>query len=125
MAEKNHRIVLQRYPRCYVYIHYNPQKAKRGLWDVVYVGKGTRMRAWDDRNRSPAHARWLRDWQNLGFAPDEFVRIEFRKLTSKQAEKKEKELIAFYRRKGALLFNDGERAYDNKWLPDPQFGELR
>jgi len=60
----------------------------------------------------------------LGYAPDEFVRIEVRKLTSSEAEKKEQELIAFYRKKGSLLFNGGERPYDNKWLPEPGFGKL-
>lgn len=124
MTERNYQIVFQPYPRCYVYVHYHPQKAKQGVQEVVYVGKGTRGRAWDDRKRSPNHAQWLRDWQNQGFAPDEFVRIEFRKLTSKQAEKREQELIAFYRERGALLFNDGERTYENKWLPDPKFGKL-
>jgi len=58
------------------------------------------------------------------------VRIEFRKRTSEEAIKLERELLNFYRRNGVLLFNKERgykgpvRAYDNKWLQDPQFGKL-
>jgi len=45
--------------------------------------------------------------QNDGFSPDEFVRVEKRKLTSDQAFEFERELITFFREKGALLFNKG------------------
>jgi hypothetical protein len=97
----------------------------------VYVGKGTRARAWvDTRGKSLDHRRWLRDLQNQGFAPDEFVRIEKRRLTSEQANKFERELIAFYREKGVMLFNKEKgwkgpvRTYVNKWMPDPEFGKL-
>jgi len=126
MAERVIHFVLSRYPRCYVYTHRHPQREA----EVVYVGKGTRGRAWADTRRSPDHRRWLRDWQTLGFAPDEFVRIERRKLTSMEAAKQERELIAFYRQQGALLFNkcrSGKwhvRTYYNKWMPDPKFGKL-
>jgi len=126
MADRVIEIVLRPYPRCYVYIHHHPQRET----DVVYVGKGTRGRAWDDTNRSPEHRCWLRDIQNLGFAPDTFVRIERRKLTSDEAEREERALIAFYRRQGKLLFNKSRnkkrpvRRYQNKWMPDPKFGRL-
>jgi hypothetical protein len=68
--------------------------------------------------------------QNDGFSPDEFVRIEKRRLTSDQAIKFELELIAFYRKRGALLFNKEKgwtgpvRRYENKWMPDPAFGRM-
>ncbi|HEY2467838.1 MAG TPA: hypothetical protein VGI45_08350 [Terracidiphilus sp.] len=72
----------------------------------------------------------MRDLQNDGFSPDEFVRIERRRLTSDQAFQFECELIAQYRRNGALLFNkergncEPVRRYENKWMPDPRFGEM-
>jgi hypothetical protein len=84
----------------------------------------------DARLSSPDHRRWLRDLQNDGFSPDGFVRIEKRRLTSDQAFKFERELIAFYCEKGALLFNKEKgwsgpvRRYENKWMPDPKFGKM-
>jgi hypothetical protein len=68
--------------------------------------------------------------QYHGFTPDEYVRIEFRKRTSEEAIKLERQLLTFYRTKGVLLFNKERgykgpvRPYDNKWMPDPKFGEL-
>lgn len=135
MAERIIHFVLSPYPRWYVYVHYDPRKVRRGepgqVDHVVYVGKGTRARAWVDvRLSSPDHRRWLRDLQIEGFSPDEFVRIERRKLTSDQAIKTERELIAFYRSKGALLFNKEKgwrgcvRTYENRWMTDPAFGKL-
>jgi hypothetical protein len=135
MPEKVVHVVLRPYPRCYVYVHFDPRKVRpgdKGQFDhVVYVGKGTRARAWvDTRPCSRAHGLWLRDLQNHGFAPDEYVRIEFRRRTSEQARKLERELLAFYRSKGVLLFNNERgyngpvRPYDNKWMPDPRFGKL-
>ncbi len=84
----------------------------------------------DTRLSSPDHRRWLRDLQNEGVSPDEFVRIEKRKLTSDQALEFEGKLIAFYREKGDLLFNKEKgwtgpvRRYENKWMPDPAFGKI-
>jgi|SRR5580658_3443698 hypothetical protein len=135
MTEKVVPVVLRPFPRCYVYIHYDPRKVRPGdkgqIDHVVYVGKGTRARAWiDTRISSPSHRCWLRDLQSQGFAPDEFVRIEFRKRTSEQAKKLERQLLTFYRAKQVLLFNKERgyngpvRPYDNKWMPDPKFGKL-
>jgi hypothetical protein len=135
MTERVVHIVLSPYPRCYVYIHYDPRKVRRGevgqIDHVVYVGKGTRARAWvDTRLNSPDHRRWLRDLQNQGFAPDEFVRIEKRRLTSEEAIRFERDLIAFYREKGVLLFNKERgwngpvRTYESRWMPHPGFGKL-
>ena len=109
MAEKVIHVVLSPYPRWYVYIHYDPRLVQNGalggIDSVVYVGKGTRARAWVDmRLSSPDHRRWMRDLQNDGFSPDEFVRIEKRRLTSDQAFQVESGLISFYRKNGALLF---------------------
>jgi len=135
MPERLIHVVLSPYPRWYVYAHCDPRMVRKGesgqIDHVVYVGKGTRARAWvDARLNSPDHRRWLRDLQNDGFSPDEFVRIEKRKLTSDQAFEFERELIAFYREKGALLFNKEKgwsgpvRRYENKWMPDPGFGKM-
>jgi hypothetical protein len=135
MTEKVIHAVLRPYPRCYVYIHFDPRKVRPEDRDqidhVVYVGKGTRERAWVDRRiYSPAHRLWLRDLQYQGFAPDEYVRIEFRKLTEEEALELEQQLLKVYRDKGVLLFNREKgykgpvRTYDNKWIPDPAFGKL-
>lgn len=126
MTEKTIQLAFRPYPRCYVYIHFHPERET----EVVYVGKGTRGRAWDDTRRCPDHRRWLRDWQNLGYAPDQFVKVVKRKLTSREAELEERKLIASYRTHGATLFNKSSnkkwpvRTYYNKWLPDPKFGKL-
>jgi hypothetical protein len=135
VTERVIHLVLSPYPRWYVYVHYDPRKVRKGepgqVDHVVYVGKGTRARAWVDvRLSSPDHRRWLRDLQIEGFAPDEFVIIERRKLTSDRAIKAERELTAFYRAKGALLFNKEKgwsgpvRTYENRWMPDPAFGKM-
>jgi hypothetical protein len=135
MTERVIHFVLSPYPRWYVYVHYDPRKDRKGeaeqIDNVVYVGKGTRARAWVDvRLSSPDHRRWLRDLQNDGFSPDEFVRIEKRKLTSEQAFKFERQLIASYRERGVLLFNKEKgwsgpaRRYENRWMPDPAFGKM-
>lgn len=126
MAEKTIQFAFHPYRRCYVYIHFHPERET----EVVYVGKGTRGRAWDDARRCPDHRRWLRDWQNLGYAPDQFVKLVKRNLTSREAETEERKLIASYRNQGALLFNKSSnkkwpaRTYNNKWMPDPKFGKL-
>jgi len=68
--------------------------------------------------------------QYHGFTPDQYVRIEFRKLTSEEAIKLERQVLTFYRKKGVLLFNKERgyqgpvRTYDNKWMSDPKFVEL-
>jgi hypothetical protein len=135
MSETVIQVVLSPYPRWYVYVHYDPRTIRQGeseqIDNVVYVGKGTRARAWVDmRLSSPDHRRWLRDLQNEGFSPDQFVRIERRRLTPEQALNCERELVGFYRTKGALLFNKEKgwagtvRRYENNWMPDPAFGKM-
>jgi hypothetical protein len=135
MAEQIIRRPFRPYPRCYVYIHHDPRAVVLGTSErtdhVVYVGKGTRARAWvDTRGSSLDHRRWLRDLQILGFAPDEFVKIVKRKLTSEEASKFERELIAFHRNNGATLFNKERgwkgavRKYGNASAPEHEFGKL-
>lgn len=135
MSERVIHPILRPCPRWYVYVHYDPRRVRendpRQIDHVVYVGKGTRARAWvDTRPSSPDHGRWLRDLQNDGFSPDQFVRIEKRRLTPDEALRLERQLIAFYRQNGALLFNKERawsgptRQYENKWMPDPAFGKM-
>jgi hypothetical protein len=136
MAEMNIKAAIRPYPRCYVYIHFDPRKLQLGeplrVDHEVYVGKGTRARAWvDTRSYSPDRGRWLRDIRNQEFSRDRYVRIEFQARSSEEARKPEKSLIAFYRDKGALLFNKEKgwkgtvRIYQNKWFSDPEFGKLK
>jgi hypothetical protein len=62
------------------------------------------------------------EWQALGYSPDQFVKVVFRGLTPEQAEKKEKEVIAFHKKRGELLFNDqwnadNIREHRNRFFP--------
>jgi hypothetical protein len=119
MAGVSHRIVLRPYPTDYVYIHFHPERPN----EVVYVGRGSGCRAWCSDRRSKLHRLWMREWQAEGYSPDKFVRVEFDGLTPQQAEKREKQLIALYRKKGHLLFNGqlnkgNIRPHGNRFLPD-------
>jgi hypothetical protein len=136
MSERVYQVVLSPYSRCYVYVHFDPRKVrpddKSQIDHIVYVGKGTRERAWaDDRTNSSGHSLWLRDLQYQGFSPDQYVQIMSRNCTEEQALKTEQELLNLYRSKGVLLFNNEPgykgpvRNYQNKSLPEPTFGGLR
>ena len=59
------RVVLEPYPKYYVYIHFHP-KHPDDINYIVYVGKGTDSRAWSRRGRRNEHSHWMRDWQDLG-----------------------------------------------------------
>jgi hypothetical protein len=135
MTEQIIRAILRPYPRCYVYIHFDPRKVRPGdkeqIDHVVYVGEGTRERAWvDERTDSNGHSLWLRDLQYQGFSPDQYVSVKYRTRTKEQAVKLEKQLLQVYRKKGILLFNNERgytgpvRTYENKFMPDAAFGSL-
>jgi len=105
MTERKYRIRLLPYPKHYVYIHFHPDHPDDPSY-VMYVGKGTDDRAWSRRGtRSDDHWYQVRDWQNLGITPDQWVKIVRRKMTADQALRFEKQLIKFYLDKGASLFN--------------------
>jgi hypothetical protein len=119
MAEIQYNIALRSYPTDYSYEHFNPRQPSQ----VVYVGRGSGSRAWSSDQRSPAHLVWMREWQCLGFAPDEYVRIVVRKLTPQEAIEKEKQVLAHHAMKGCLRFNDAlnegpVRQHENKFFPD-------
>jgi hypothetical protein len=98
-------VALTPYPKHYVYIHFHPQHPD-DINYVVYVGKGTDGRAWSRRERQKDHSHWMRDWQDLGFTPDQYVKVVFRGLTAKQALNLEAQLIKLHLKKGCILFND-------------------
>jgi hypothetical protein len=123
MAGISHRIVLTQNPTDYVYVHVHPRRPA----EVVYVGRGSAGRAWSFARRSHDHLVWLREWQALGYTADQWVRILHRGLTPQQADKKEKEAIAFHKKLGHQLFNDllnkgKTRPHRNRSFPD---GPLR
>lgn len=65
----------------------------------------------------------MMEWQAQGYTPDQFVKIAARGLTPEQAEKREKQEIAFWLTKGHLLFNvqlnEGDvRPHSNRYFPD-------
>lgn len=106
-------------PTDYVYIHVHPQRTD----EVVYVGRGSGGRAWSSACRSQAHLVWMREWQALGYSPDQYVRIVSRGLTPQQAEKREQQLLAFHRKRGDQLFNKqlykgGTRQHQNRFHAD-------
>lgn len=104
MTEITYRMRYQPHPKHYVYIHFHPEHAGDEKY-VMYVGKGVDSRAWNRYHRLDDHRYWMRDWQNLGYTPDQFVKIVHRKLTAQDARKFEKDLIRYYLRKGCSLFN--------------------
>jgi hypothetical protein len=103
--EISRTVVLTPYPKHYVYIHVHPQHPD-DVNHVVYVGVGTDSRAWSRRERVKDHSHWMRDWQDLGYTPDQYVRVVARKLTKKQALEFEAKLIQWHLKKGCTLFND-------------------
>jgi hypothetical protein len=119
MAGIPHRIIMTSNPTDYVYVHVHPQRTD----EVVYVGRGSDSRAWSSAHRSKAHLVWIREWQALGYSPDQYVRVVFRGLTPQRAVKKEEQLLAFHRKKGDQLFNKqrykgGTRQHQNRFYPD-------
>ncbi len=81
----------------YVYIHVDPATK-----EVLYVGKGTRHRAWvyqeskwtkNEKYRSQPHLRRLCKLVRDGFLPGDWVKIVERSLTNRQALDREKEYI--------------------------------
>jgi hypothetical protein len=117
MAGISRTIVLRPYPTDYVYLHFHPQRPD----EIVYVGRGSGGRAWSCDDRSTAHQVWMLEWQSLGYSPDQFVKIVARGLTPQQAEKREKQEIAFWKAKGLLLnlqLNKGNvRPHSNRYFP--------
>lgn len=75
----------------YVYFHVDPATD-----EVVYVGSGTKERAWTIResNRSnEQHLDWLLKLETEGRTPDEHVHIAHKFRTKREALDKEAELI--------------------------------
>lgn len=99
---QHYSLRLQPYPTDYVYVHFHPQRPE----EVVYVGRGSGSRAWSIGGRKTQdHRVWLRQWAALGYSPDQWVRIVYRKLTPAQAKDRESKLIAEHVARGDRLFN--------------------
>jgi hypothetical protein len=95
----------------YVYIHVDPITQ-----EIVYIGKGVGGRAWDvtrARGEHKEHQQWMKDLMENGFIPSDWVRIERRQLTEKEALKFETELRHSI---GITKFNrqSGERQHRSK-----------
>jgi hypothetical protein len=121
MTPKSYSLRMQPYSTDYVYVHVHPQRPN----EVVYVGRGSGSRAWSIGGRKTQdHRVWLREWAALGYSPDQWVRIIFRRLTPAQAVEKETKLIAFHVKRGDSLFNiQGNkkeliRKHKNKFFPE-------
>lgn len=88
--------VLNKLPTTYQSIHYVYTHTDPETGEIVYIGKGSRGRAWhcaEYNNRSVDHAAFLNDLINLGFTPDSWVTIIEAGLSSRDAYKLEADLI--------------------------------
>lgn len=65
--------------------------------EIVYVGIGTKDRAWYCRNRQPDHLEWLNQIDKLFITMDEIVEIGDRGLSRKEALETEIQLINEYK----------------------------
>ncbi len=75
----------------YVYTHTDPETE-----EVIYVGKGSRGRAWhcaETNSRGYTHAQHLNTLTLQGYTPDSWVTIIASGLTSEEAYKLETDLI--------------------------------
>lgn len=75
----------------YIYFHVIPETE-----ELVYIGKGSRGRAWhcaESNSRSEEHAKWMNDLILRGYTPDAWVRIVESSLTEEDALAKELQLI--------------------------------
>lgn len=114
-----YRIFMTSNPTDYVYVHVHPQRTN----EVVYVGRGSDSRAWSSARRSKSHRVWIREWQALGYSPDQYVRVISRGLTPQQAVEKEQQLLAFHLKRDDQLFNkqlykSGTRQHQNRFYSD-------
>lgn len=75
----------------YVYFHRDPITN-----EVVYVGKGSRGRAWhcaETNSRSLEHSKWMNDLIYKGYTPNDWVEIVETQLDNNQALELETNLI--------------------------------
>jgi len=91
----------------YVYLHIDPRTCQ-----VVYIGKGTRLRAWHIHNRSDKHVKWFDELKSLNIIP--IIKIIHVFDIPEPAFIREQMLIAFLRRSHVKLFN---RAPGGLWIP--------
>lgn len=75
----------------YIYFHVIPETE-----EIVYIGKGSRGRAWhcaESNSRGEEHAKWMTDLIFRGYTPDAWVRIIESGLSEEEALEKELVLI--------------------------------
>ena len=75
----------------YVYFHVDPETG-----DIVYVGSGTKERAWTTResNRNNVdHHNWLLQKETEGYTPDDYVQIVFKARSKREVLDKESTFI--------------------------------
>lgn len=85
------------YQKYYVYTHTDPQTK-----ELLYIGMGTKDRAWHYRvsmSRHRSHMEHLNKLTEAGYLPSDWVNIEHRNLTKGEAEITEKRLIQEYKPK--------------------------
>ena len=92
----------------YVYLH------RTSTGKVVYVGKGTGVRAWESKRTSPLHSRWI-EW-HLNQGSTKFCEVISYYLSEEDALDEEKYTIKHYEKFGSKLFNDQHSKYRrSKW----------
>ena len=95
----------------YTYLHIDPLYKQ-----VVYVGKGVHGRAWDVtrcRGQHKEHQDWMLELCELGYTPEEWVKILHKNLTEDAAFKLEKEWL---HNNGCPIYNrqSGEKQHQAK-----------
>lgn len=81
----------------YVYLHRSPDTK-----EIVYIGFGTKERAWNCRKthrRNNEHLDWLAYYDSKGYTMDEIVEISFKSRDREAALEMERKLIDTYRPK--------------------------
>lgn len=97
----------------YVYEHWRPDTGA-----CFYVGKGTRRRAWNLRERNPHHTSIISKLTALGYSVD--VRVIARDLTEQEAFDLERQRIALYSRKVLCNMTDGGDG-SSGWVPSEEY----
>ena len=89
----------------YIYIHFDPEDPTK---NPVYVGRGSKDRAWMIHNRkhNPDHVNWINALLNKGYLPGDWVKIICNNLFLEEAYELEKKFLTSFNPEFNLQGND-------------------